>query len=1342
MRYTFNMVTMMKEKVNTHFSFPFKLDMYGYTEEALMSDNKVHDEDEKKSESSTKYLYNLIGVTVHTGTADGGHYYSFIRDRIHRKEGKQDKWFMFNDAEVKSFDSTQIASECFGGEMTTKTYDSVTDKFMDFSFEKTHSAYMLFYERCEPDEAAKNKPLPKFELSKELAEWIWKDNMQFQQDKNIFDHAYVNLMWSMCSFIPTTLPEPKIVQLMAAQLSTTFVLETLIHAKEKPTMLQWIELMTKHFNTCSAACEWFLDFMARDDCWPMQILIKCPNQIVRQMFQRLCVHVIQQLRDRHSPLYLHPMLEDDEDVEIAAEEIENYSCVSRFIKRLLSIIEHGAKPHIKHLTEYFSLLYNFARMGKLESDFLLSIEAITIMANFYLGSKAPDYVEVVSDDDPDEDDEEEDVVSLTEEKYRPASLEKMITLIAMLVESSRVDRRLTLAQSDLAVLTGGKSFPFLFQQIRDGINIRHTCNLIFSLCRHNQRLAEQIVRMIFLSIGKTNPEAAQPFFKLLSMLVELVGGGPPGMPPFTTLILHNIWEVAECSPQQCLEWLAAQTPRNRIAHSYVLQNIESWVEPFLISHNNPRVRNSAAFLLVSLVPDNHFRQAFRSARSIHSPQKELRMSPDALSVLHQIYSLLLRLLCRARLYVDSNVHGTGKLVSYFALLSYCLLSRTEKLMFSPYFSDLWELFQPKLSEPAISTNHNKQALLLFWYNVCCDCPENVKLIVDNVSVTKNIAFNYILADHDDQEVILFNRVMLPAYYGLLRLCCQQSPSFTRQLAGHQNLQWAFKNLTPYASQYATAVDELFCLMKLFVTKRPGMSDQELREISNFKRATLLCYLECLERNSCWTTLISAFRILIDDNNDRYCVICNQGLSRLADAFSTLHMMYHEATACHVLGDLIELIAITYSVFKCGKFYSDHKEIKVALGTWKERMDFARKLLLLLNPYNPEELRHECYELLKEIVMYYPKECIQHLIPIIHHSHMSFKKSPVTASGPYFPRRVQHSMLNKANIRPPCPELQMCLHHNHIEIALGNDDVYDQCLNEFFLPYHSFIDLFCRTSVNVNCMTEPVIHLSVLVAYEAIPLHFTWFAELWKDIYHSEAADKNCIKLLCSMPAFHEYIETVFLDERLMLNNAAVHSFFCIFLPKVYSMILENSWNPLVNTIATSIIADRTEIDNCSPQQLLSIATRMNGDLRVLLLMCSVMPPKQISSMLTPALKYILQKCHDYQKKRNQKLKVVDEKSEGTADSDEIPAKKAKIRSQEEDADDKSAKTNNDKNDDDDDDDDDKVDVERSPQPSTSQQSESVQSNTDDNILRHATRQTNFVDVLVKTIESTLQIFES
>lgn len=50
--------------------------------------------------------------------------------------------------------------------------------------------------------------------------------------------------------------------------------------------------------------------------------------------------------------------------------------------------------------------------------------------------------------------------------------------------------------------------------------------------------------------------------------------------------------------------------------------------------------------------------------------------------------------------------------------------------------------------------------------------------------------------------MMFNRAMLPAYYGILRLCCQQSRQFTRHLANHQNLNWAFKNITPYPNQYA------------------------------------------------------------------------------------------------------------------------------------------------------------------------------------------------------------------------------------------------------------------------------------------------------------------------------------------------------------------------------------------------------------------------------------------------------------------------------------------------------------------------------------------------------------
>ena len=45
------------------------------------------------------------------GTADSGHYYSFIKER------EDDlSWFEFNDKVVSSFNPDNIPTECFGGE--------------------------------------------------------------------------------------------------------------------------------------------------------------------------------------------------------------------------------------------------------------------------------------------------------------------------------------------------------------------------------------------------------------------------------------------------------------------------------------------------------------------------------------------------------------------------------------------------------------------------------------------------------------------------------------------------------------------------------------------------------------------------------------------------------------------------------------------------------------------------------------------------------------------------------------------------------------------------------------------------------------------------------------------------------------------------------------------------------------------------------------------------------------------------------------------------------------------------------------------------------------------------
>lgn len=53
MRYTFNMITMLKEKVNTHFSFPMRLDMSGYVEKTLMPQQYRESREKKEAKQNT-----------------------------------------------------------------------------------------------------------------------------------------------------------------------------------------------------------------------------------------------------------------------------------------------------------------------------------------------------------------------------------------------------------------------------------------------------------------------------------------------------------------------------------------------------------------------------------------------------------------------------------------------------------------------------------------------------------------------------------------------------------------------------------------------------------------------------------------------------------------------------------------------------------------------------------------------------------------------------------------------------------------------------------------------------------------------------------------------------------------------------------------------------------------------------------------------------------------------------------------------------------------------------------------------------------------------------------------
>lgn len=74
------MTSMRKLKLNDFCQFPEVLNMAKYMKDHISENETCSDVIE-----DSKHMFKLTGVLVHSGTADSGHYYSFIKSDVDNK---------------------------------------------------------------------------------------------------------------------------------------------------------------------------------------------------------------------------------------------------------------------------------------------------------------------------------------------------------------------------------------------------------------------------------------------------------------------------------------------------------------------------------------------------------------------------------------------------------------------------------------------------------------------------------------------------------------------------------------------------------------------------------------------------------------------------------------------------------------------------------------------------------------------------------------------------------------------------------------------------------------------------------------------------------------------------------------------------------------------------------------------------------------------------------------------------------------------------------------------------------------------------------------------------------
>ena len=136
------------EKINSRFEFPMNLNLKQFCSEDIVSQisGKQFEDEDIYVKEDEYYQYELKGINIHMGSADGGHYFSLINVErngenntlIENNDGeKKYKWLKFNDSHVSIFDINDIEKECFGG----------AKKGSGYNYESFQNAYMLIYER-------------------------------------------------------------------------------------------------------------------------------------------------------------------------------------------------------------------------------------------------------------------------------------------------------------------------------------------------------------------------------------------------------------------------------------------------------------------------------------------------------------------------------------------------------------------------------------------------------------------------------------------------------------------------------------------------------------------------------------------------------------------------------------------------------------------------------------------------------------------------------------------------------------------------------------------------------------------------------------------------------------------------------------------------------------------------------------------------------------------------------------------------------------------------------------------------------------------------------------------
>ncbi|ESZ91138.1 hypothetical protein SBOR_8472 [Sclerotinia borealis F-4128] len=443
-RFDFNLRTLTRNKINDHFAFPSSIDMRPYKVEYLMNESGEVEED----------IFELVGVLVHSGTAESGHYYSFIRERP-QVDGKGN-WVEFNDENVTSWDPVFMEAACYGG-LEPGTVEN------PLQFEKNYSAYMLFYQRSSTltvtkEEVAKKKnanPL-KVAVNRPQANHITMENELVMRKYCLYDPAHALFVRNI---FENTRHLNKIknsgicsdshdLEKQAMWVAMSHLDQVVARSKDVPDIGIFVNTLRVQCQHCGECSRDFLDFLCRCTDSFRFLLLRCPETMVRSEVGILVLGALMAVKNGIAYAY---GLAKGGIVKPGEPNL-----LQEVVGALTRLYENFHNS-LRAWPEYFGLLASIANIGNDEAAFILDsgflMKTLDIICADPIDTHSPQIMRMLT------------FIAKKNSTARQVSYDSIIDLLSRLIltcdpavpETNQSDSRLQL-------FLGGHSIPFTWEE--------------------------------------------------------------------------------------------------------------------------------------------------------------------------------------------------------------------------------------------------------------------------------------------------------------------------------------------------------------------------------------------------------------------------------------------------------------------------------------------------------------------------------------------------------------------------------------------------------------------------------------------------------------------------------------------------------------------------------------------------------------------------------------------------------------------------------------------------------------------------------------------------------------